>query len=223
MYSIRVMLNEDIPLNDGILENIEIKVDENSILNPSKEAAVVGGNVTTSQRIVDVIFKAFEVVAASQGCMNNIIFGNKNFGYYETIGGGAGAGDGFDGASGVHTHMTNTKITDVEVIERRYPVMIKEFSIRKNSGGDGKYRGGDGLKRIYKFLEDVEVNILTERRVFAPYGLKGGKDAKKGENLLVKSGKIYNLTGKNSFKAQKGDELIIKTPGGGGYLTKDSK
>ena len=223
MYSIRVMLNEDIPLNEGILENIEIKVDENSILNPSKEAAVVGGNVTTSQRIVDVIFKAFEVVAASQGCMNNVIFGNENFGYYETIGGGAGAGDGFDGASGVHTHMTNTKITDVEVIERRYPVIIKEFSIRKNSGGDGKYRGGDGLKRVYKFLEDVEVNLLTERRVFAPYGLKGGKNAKKGENLLVKSGKIYNLTGKNSFKAQKGDELIIKTPGGGGYLTKDSK
>ena len=217
MYAIRVMLNEDIPLNEGILEGIEIKVDENSILNPSKEAAVVGGNVTTSQRIVDVIFKAFEVAAASQGCMNNVVFGNEKFGYYETIAGGAGAGEGFEGASGVHTHMTNTKITDVEVIERRYPVMIEEFSIRKNSGGDGKYRGGDGVKRVYKFLEDVEVNLLTERRVFAPYGLKGGKNGKKGENLLVRDKKTFNLTGKNSFKAKKGDKLVIKTPGGGGW------
>jgi 5-oxoprolinase (ATP-hydrolysing) len=155
--------------------------------------------------------------------MNNVIFGNENFGYYETIGGGAGAGDGFDGASGVHTHMTNTKITDVEVIERRYPVMIKEFSIRDGSGGKGKFRGGDGLKRVYKFLEDVEVNVLSERRVFAPYGLKGGSSGKKGKNLLKREKKIFNLTGKNSFKAKKGDELIIMTPGGGGYLTKESK
>jgi 5-oxoprolinase (ATP-hydrolysing) len=211
------MLNEDIPLNEGILEEIEIKVDENSLLNPSKDAAVVGGNVTTSQRVVDVIFKAFEVAGASSGCMNNVVFGNENFGYYETIAGGSGAGDGFDGASGVHTHMTNTKITDVEVLERRYPVMIEEFSIRKNSGGSGKYKGGDGLKRVYRFLEDVEVNLLTERRVFAPYGLKGAKDGKRGENLLIRDEKTYNLTGKNSFRARSGDKLIIKTPGGGGY------
>ena len=219
MYALRVMLNEDIPLNEGILKNIEIKVDENSLLNPSPLSAVVGGNVTTSQRIVDVIFKAFEIASASQGCMNNVIFGNENFGYYETIGGGAGAGDGFEGASGVHTHMTNTKITDVEVIERRYPVMIEEFSLRKNSGGEGKYKGGDGLKRIYRFLENVDVSVLSERRVFAPYGLKGGKNGKKGKNLLVKKDKTFNLTGKNSFKAEKGDKLIILTPGGGGFFS----
>ncbi|NPA12328.1 MAG: 5-oxoprolinase, partial [Epsilonproteobacteria bacterium] len=217
LYAIRVMLNEDIPLNDGILEEIELVLPKNSILNPDKDLAVVGGNVTTSQRIVDVIFKAFKVAAASQGCMNNVIFGNEKFGYYETICGGAGAGDGFEGASAVHTHMTNTKITDVEVIERRYPVMIEEFSIRKNSGGDGKYKGGDGVKRVYKFLEDVEVSLLTERRSFAPYGLNGGCDGKKGENLLKSQGKIYNLTGKINFKAKKGDKLIIKTPGGGGW------
>jgi len=217
IYSIRVMLKEDIPLNDGILEDIEIILPKNSLLNPDKELAVVGGNVTTSQRIVDVIFKAFRVVAASQGCMNNVIFGNKDFGYYETIGGGSGAGDGFNGVSAVHTHMTNTKITDVEVIERRYPVMIEEFSIRKGSGGSGKYKGGDGIKRVYKFLDDMEVSLLTERRVFAPYGLNGGSDGKKGKNLLYKNGKIYNLTGKANFRVKKGDKLIIKTPGGGGW------
>jgi len=217
LYCIRVMLNEDIPLNDGMLEYIDIKADEDSVLNPDKELAVVGGNVTTSQRVVDVIFKAFEVVAASQGCMNNVIFGNEKFGYYETIAGGSGAGEGFNGASGVHTHMTNTKITDVEVIERRYPVKIEEFSIRKNSGGDGKFRGGDGVKRVYEFLENVEVSLLTERRVFAPYGLKGGKEAKKGKNLLIRDNKTYHLEGKTSFEAKKGDKLVILTPGGGGW------
>ena len=217
IYSLRVMLNSDIPLNEGIIKPIKVLIDKNSILNPSKDAAVVGGNVTTSQRVVDVIFKAFKVAAASAGCMNNIIFGNQNFGYYETIGGGIGASALSNGTSALQSHMTNTKITDVEVIEREYPVKINRFKIRKHSGGDGKFKGGDGIVREYQFLQECEVSLLTERRVFQPYGLNGGKAGKVGKNLLTKDNKTYNLTSKATFKAQKGDILTIKTPGGGGW------
>ncbi len=217
LYSLRVMLNEDVPLNEGLLEGVRIIAPKGSILNPHKDLAVVGGNVTTSQRIVDVIFKAFEICAASQGCMNNVIFGDESFGYYETIAGGAGATPFRNGASAVHTHMTNTKITDVEIIERRYPIKIERFEIRKKSGGEGKKRGGDGVIREMRFLKPLEVSILSERRVFSPYGLKGGKNGKRGENLLISEGKTYNLTSKASFRAKEGDLLIIKTPGGGGF------
>ncbi|WP_281951680.1 hydantoinase B/oxoprolinase family protein [Nitrosophilus kaiyonis] len=217
IYSIRVMLNEDIPLNEGIIKPIKILVDENSILNPSSDSAIVGGNVTTSQRVVDVIFKAFKVSGASQGCMNNIIFGDDSFGYYETIAGGAGATKNSDGADGVHTHMTNTKITDVEVLERNYPVKIKRFELRKNSGGEGKHKGGEGVVREFEFLKALNLSILTERRVFSPYGMDGGEDGKKGENLLIRDKKIYNLTSKASIKVKKFDRLVIKTPGGGGF------
>ena len=219
IYSLRVMLDDDIPLNEGIIKPVKIIVGENSLLNPSKEAAIVGGNVTTSQRIVDVILKAFGIAAASQGCMNNIIFGNEKFGYYETIAGGIGATKDSNGDSVLHSHMTNTKITDVEVIEREFPVKINRFSIRKNSGGEGRFRGGDGAIREFEFLEAVNVSVLTERRVYPPYGLEGGKDAKVGKNILVKKDKIFNLTSKASFHADVGDKLIIKTPGGGGYGT----
>jgi len=217
IYSLRVMLNSDIPLNEGIIKPIKILIDKNSILNPSKDAAVVGGNVTTSQRVVDVIFKAFGIVAASQGCMNNVIFGNKEFGYYETIGGGVGASSFSNGASALQSHMTNTRITDIEVIEREYPVKINSFKIRKNSGGDGAFRGGDGIVREYQFLKECEVSILTERRVYPPYGLNGGSNGKVGKNLLKRGDRIYNLTSKATFKAKKDDILIIKTPGGGGW------
>jgi len=217
LYALRVMLNDDIPLNDGILESVKIKLKPNSLLNPSKDAAIVGGNVTTSQRIVDVIFSAFKVSANSHGCMNNVIFGNKNFGYYETIGGGSGATKFGNGVSAIHTHMTNTKITDVEILEHNYPIYLKEFSIRKNSAGEGKFRGGDGIVRKYCFLEELDVSILTERRVLKPNGLNGGKSAKRGKNILKRGKKRFNLTSKASFKAKVGDTLIIKTPGGGGY------
>ncbi len=217
LYALRVMLQKDIPLNEGILQNISIIAPKGTILHPARQLAVVGGNVTTSQRIVDVIFKAFSVAAASQGCMNNVIFGNERFGYYETIAGGAGATARSDGASGVHTHMTNTKITDVEVIESRFPVVIERFALRRGSGGEGRRRGGDGVERIYRFLEPVEVSLLTERRSLAPYGMAGGKEGAKGENLLERHGKRYNLGGKIHFKAIPGDRLIIKTPGGGGW------
>lgn len=226
LYCLRAIIDKDIPLNQGFLKPIEIVVPERSLLNPSENKAVVAGNVQTSQRIVDVILKAFNFCSASQGCMNNLIFGKSgegSFGYYETIGGGAGAGMvkgvGFNGASGVHTHMTNTRITDPEILESRYPVVLKEFSIRKNSGGKGKFKGGDGLVRVFKFLDELDLSLLTERRVYSPYGLEGGKDGCHGENWLCKAdGLEEKLASKVSLKLESGDELKILTPGGGGYL-----
>ena len=175
----------------------------------------------TSQRIVDVIFKALGSCAASQGCMNNFTFGNEMFAYYETIGGGAGAGPDWHGQSGVHSHMTNTRITDPEVFEKRYPVLLREFSIRKNSGGKGKFTGGDGLIREIEFLEPLTVTILSERRVFAPYGLNGGEPGARGKNLkITKDGTESDLGGKNTFQAEPGDRIRILTPGAGGVGAK---
>lgn len=217
IYALRCLIDEDLPLNGGFLQPVTIKLREGSILNPDRVAAVVGGNVTTSQRIVDVIFQAFGNVADSCGCMNNLTFGNENFAYYETIGGGSGAGEGFHGSSGVHTHMTNTRITDPEILEQRYPVVLEEFSLRKGSGGKGKWQGGDGLIRTLRFYESMDVSLLSERRRYAPHGAKGGEDAMRGENLLLHNGASTRLQGKVTFRAQVGDRLILKTPGGGGY------
>ncbi len=218
LYSLRCLVEQDIPLNHGCLLPITLKIPKGSLLDPSPEAAVVGGNVLTSQRVVDVTLKAFGVAAGSQGCMNNFTFGNEKFGYYETIGGGAGAGPDWHGQSGVHTHMTNTRITDPEILERRYPVLLRQFSIRKNSGGQGTYTGGDGLIRHVEFLEPLNVAILSERRVFPPYGLAGGEPGKTGKNLFIHSnGKTINLGGKNEISAQPGDAIRLLTPGGGGY------
>ncbi len=218
LYCLRCLLDSDIPLNHGCLLPIDIRLPKGSLLNPSAGAAVVGGNVLTSQRLVDVILKAFGVAAASQGCMNNLTFGNDLFGYYETIGGGAGAGPDWHGQSGVHTHMTNTRITDPEILERRYPVLLREFSLRKNSGGRGRYRGGDGLIREIEFLEPMEVAILSERRVLAPYGMNGGEPGKRGINLFIRrDGKEINLGGKKQIRAKAGERIRIETPGGGGY------
>ncbi|HID01821.1 MAG TPA: 5-oxoprolinase, partial [Desulfobacterales bacterium] len=218
LYSLRCLVEKDIPLNHGCLIPIELIIPEGCLLDPSPEAAVVGGNVLTSQRVVDVVLKAFGVAAGSQGCMNNFTFGNDNFGYYETIGGGAGAGPEWHGQSGVHTHMTNTRITDPEILERRYPVMLNEFSIRKKSGGKGKFCGGEGLVREIKFLEPLNVAILSERRVFPPYGLAGGEPGKRGENIFIRqNGHRLNLGGKNEIRAKSGDSIRILTPGGGGF------
>ncbi len=222
VYALRSLIDQSLPLNEGLLRAVDITLPRGSLLNPDADAAVVGGNVTTSQRIVDVIFRAFGNVAASQGCMNNITFGNARFGYYETIAGGAGAGidshgRGFAGADAVHTHMTNTLITDPEVIERRYPVMIEAFSIREGSGGEGVYRGGNGITRTYRFLEPVTLNLLTERRVYAPWGIHGGGDGAVGVNKHFYDGAWHTLEGKAQIEVKAGEKIRIQTPGGGGY------
>jgi 5-oxoprolinase (ATP-hydrolysing) len=222
LYSLRCLIKKDLPLNDGCLIPITIHIPPGCLLDPSVDAAVVGGNVLTSQRVVDVILKAFGVAAASQGCMNNFTFGNDRFGYYETVGGGAGAGPTWHGQTGVHTHMTNTRITDPEILERRYPLLLREFSIRRGSGGEGRYRGGDGLVREVEFLDPLNMAILSERRVFAPYGLGGGGAAKRGKNIFIhRDGRKLNLGAKNEILANPGDRFRILTPGGGGYGKKD--
>ncbi|KAI2638964.1 Hydantoinase B/oxoprolinase-domain-containing protein [Hypomontagnella submonticulosa] len=255
IYCLRCLISEDIPLNQGCLKPVNVKIPPKSLLSPSTGAAVVGGNVLTSQRVTDVIFKAFQACAASQGCCNNLTFGFggnvsgeqevKGFGYYETIAGGSGAGPDWEGTSGVHVHMTNTRITDSEVFERRYPVILREFSIRKGSGGNGQHRGGDGVVRDIEFRIPLQVSILSERRVYRPYGLAGGEDAECGLNIWVRrvqkanpekdlaaqgehlqQGKTedveyeeryINMGAKNSAPMKPGDRIIVNTPGGGGW------
>lgn len=217
VYVLRALLGEDLPLNQGFLEPVVIKIGENSLLNPGPDAAVVGGNVTTSQRIVDVLLRALGGCAASQGCMNNFSFGDQSFGYYETIGGGSGAGEGFAGADGVHTHMTNTRMTDAEVLESRYPVIVRKFSIRKDSGGAGRFKGGDGIVREIEFQKDMQATLLTERRVFSPWGVEGGEAGARGHNILIRDGRPQRLPSKVSLAVKKGECIRICTPGGGGY------
>lgn len=220
IYSLRCMVDQSIPLNQGCLEPISIKLPENSILTPSASAAVVGGNVATSQRITDVILGAFQACAASQGCMNSFVFGDDTMGYYETIGGGSGAGPSWNGTSAVQCHMTNTRITDPEVLERRYPTVLREFSVRRGSGGSGLRSGGDGLVRAIEFTQPMTISILSERRNYAPWGLKGGGSGSKGQNELIRSGGSREiLPGKASFSVQKGDVVVLRTPGGGGFGT----
>jgi 5-oxoprolinase (ATP-hydrolysing) len=218
IYVVRSLVAEPVPLNGGCLEPVELLIPELSLLDPPPGSAVVGGNVETSQRIVDVLLGALGLAAASQGTMNNVTFGNADFGYYETLGGGAGGGPSFDGASGVHTHMTNTRITDAEVLESRYPVRLEEFALRSNSGGGGLHPGGDGLVRAYRFLADVTLSLLTERRDVPPWGLAGGDDASPGRNLLVGlDGRREVLPAKCSREVVAGECLIVETPGGGGW------
>uniref|UniRef100_A0AAX7SRL5 5-oxoprolinase, ATP-hydrolysing n=1 Tax=Astatotilapia calliptera TaxID=8154 RepID=A0AAX7SRL5_ASTCA len=208
IYCLRCMVGQDIPLNQGCLAPINVIIPPGSILQPSQNAAVVGGNVLTSQRVVDVIFKAFEVCAASQGCMNNISFGSEKIGYYETVAGGAGAGPGWNGRSGVHTHMTNTRITDPEILEKRYPVVLEQFSLRPGSGGAGKYCGGDGVIRKLLFRNKVVLSVLTERRSTRPYGLRGGDDGVAGLNHLHRAeGRVLNLGAKTSVSLDPGVRL----------------
>ncbi|KAG7369030.1 hydantoinase B/oxoprolinase-domain containing protein [Nitzschia inconspicua] len=218
IYSLRSLVAQTIPLNQGCLAPISFIIPENSLLNPSSDAGVVGGNVLTSQRVVDVVLKAFSACAASQGCMNNLTFGDKEFGYYETIAGGAGAGPTWEGRSGIHTHCTNTRITDPEILERRYPVLLREFSIRKGSGGKGKHRGGDGVIRELEPLRPLTVSILSERRVLQPFGMEGGEPGACGRNLLIRNnGVVVNMGGRCSADWHKGERLRIETPGAGGY------
>jgi 5-oxoprolinase (ATP-hydrolysing) len=218
IYVLRALVAEPIPLNGGCLLPVEIAIPPGSLLDPPRGAAVVGGNVETSQRVVDVLLGALGRVAASQGTMNNVTFGDATFGYYETIGGGAGAGDGFDGASGVHTHMTNTRITDPEILEARHPVRLLRFALRRGSGGAGRWRGGDGLVRAYEFLAPVTMSLLTQRRATAPYGAAGGSPGLPGHNRIERAdGSVEELPFRATRELAAGDRLVVETPGGGGY------
>jgi 5-oxoprolinase (ATP-hydrolysing) len=222
IYSLRSLVAQSIPLNQGCLAPIEFVIPKYTLLNPSDDAGVVGGNVLTSQRLVDVILRAFSACAASQGCMNNLTFGDKKFGYYETIAGGSGAGPTWQGKSGIHTHCTNTRITDPEILERRYPVLLREFSLRKGSGGKGKHTGGDGVIRELEPLRPLVMSILSERRTLQPYGMDGGDPGACGRNLLVRSnGIVVNMGGRCSGSLNVGERLRIETPGGGGYGSAD--
>jgi len=218
IYALRCLVAERIPLNGGCLAPVEIVVPAGSLLDPPPGAAVVGGNVETSQRVVDVLLGAMGRAAASQGTMNNLAFGDERFGYYETIGGGAGAGPGFAGASGVHVHMTNTRITDPEVLESKTPVIVRRFALRRGSGGAGRWLGGDGLVRELEFTAPVTASLLTERRTTAPFGLAGGGPGARGRNLCVRAdGRVDELPGHATVALAPGDRLRIETPGGGGY------
>jgi 5-oxoprolinase (ATP-hydrolysing) len=220
MYCLRCLIKQNLPLNEGFMKPISILTRQGSIVDPELGSAVAAGNVTTSQRIVDTIFLAFQACAASQGCMNNLSLGNQHYAYYETIGGGAGAGPGFAGEDGVHTHMTNTRATDPEVLEQNFPLLLHEFSLRKNSGGKGQFQGGDGLIREMEFREPMEVNLLTERRIQPPYGMLGGKEGACGKNWYFSADAEESpipLEGKSTLKTRPGDRIRIETPGGGGY------
>ncbi|XP_072948342.1 5-oxoprolinase [Epargyreus clarus] len=218
IYCLRCMVGHDVPLNQGCLNPVQVIIPPGSLLDPSEVAAVVGGNVLTSQRIVDVVLRAFQVCAASQGCMNNLTLGETSWGYYETVAGGSGAGPGWCGVGGVHTHMTNTRITDVEIVETRYPILVTRFSLREGSGGRGQWNGGDGVTRELVFRRTVQLSVLTERRAFQPYGMNGGEAGSRGLNLLQRTdGRLINLGGKASVEAYPGDKYIMNSPGGGGY------
>jgi len=222
-YAFRCLLGEDIPLNEGFYSNIEVNAPKGCLLNPHNSAAVAAGNVETSQRVVDVLFLALAkalpniIPAQSQGTMNNLSIGNERFAYYETIGGGAGALPYKDGESGIQVHMTNTKNTPVEVIESAYPLRVEKYSIRKGSGGSGKYKGGEGIIRAIRVLEDCTLSIQSERRKLAPKGVKGGRDGLPGKNYLLRKGKSIPLPSKISMEVKGGDVIVIETPGGGGW------
>ena len=214
----RTLIKENIPLNEGCLQEVEIKIPLNSMLNPKAPAPVVAGNVETSQTLIDLLNGAIRVQAACYGTMNNITFGDKNFGYYETICGGEGASLNSNGTDAVHCHMTNTSITDAEILEWNYPVMLKSFSIRKNSGGKGKNMGGNGTIREICFLSNLDLTILSNRRKVKPFGIEGGKSGKVGKNIIIRNNGIAEELKPSCFiKVFKGDVLKIETPGGGGY------
>lgn len=229
LYVFRALIKDDIPTNAGLIRPINLITRKGSIVDATFPAAVAGGNVETSQRIVDVLLGALsraipdEIPAASQGTMNNVTIGginertNEPFTYYETIGGGMGASIHGHGESAVHSHMTNTLNTPIEAFEFQYPMMVEEYRIRKGSGGSGRFRGGDGIIRQIRLLNNAEVTFLTERRKFGPYGLRGGKPGKTGKNVIIKDGEEKIMPGKFNVVLNKGDVVRIETPGGGGY------
>lgn len=223
LYVLRILVNAPLPLNEGLLLGVDIKI-PGGLLNPdfsgtnSKSPAVVGGNTEVSQRLADTLLKALTLASCSQGTMNNFLFGTEAFGYYETIGGGTGAGPGFHGTDAVHQHMTNTRITDPEIIEHRYGVRIERFEVRQGSGGKGKWRGGNGVIREFLFQSPMEINILSQHRIVKPYALKGGEPGACGRQYIIRSdGRKERLSGVDGRTVFNGDRVVIMTPGGGGW------
>ena len=228
LYVFRTLVNDDIPLNAGCLKPLQVIIPEGSLLNPRYPAAVVAGNVETSQCVTDALYGALGLMGASQGTMNNFTFGNDRYQYYETIAGGSGAGVlgrapdgsliGFDGTDCVQTHMTNSRLTDPEVLEWRFPVLLESFSIRRGSGGRGRWRGGDGAVRRVRFLEPMTAAILSGHRRVAPYGMAGGEPGAVGRNRVERAGgEPIELKACDRIEMQPGDVFVIETPGGGGY------
>jgi 5-oxoprolinase (ATP-hydrolysing) len=218
LYVFRTLVGANIPMNEGCLKPLDVVAPEGTMINPGYPAAVISGNTEVSQAIADALFGALGVIAGSQGTMNNFVYGNETFQNYETICGGTGAGRDFDGTSAVHSHMTNTRMTDPEVLESRFPVRVEEFSIRSGSGGNGEHRGGDGIVRKLRFLEPMTVTVLSSHRQVAPHGMAGGQPGKTGVNSVLRAdGSIAFLSGNDVASLDAGDIFVMETPGGGGY------
>jgi 5-oxoprolinase (ATP-hydrolysing) len=218
LYVFRTLVDDEIPLNAGCLKPLKVIVPENSMLNPSPPAATVAGNVETSQCITDALYGALGVMGASCGTMNNFTFGNDRYQYYETVSGGTGAGPGFDGTDTVQTHMTNSRLTDPEVLEWRFPVRVDSFAVRRGSGGAGRWRGGDGAVRRLRFLEPMSVSVLSGHRRIPPYGMAGGAPGALGRTYVERAdGGVVHLAAADSVEVGAGDVLVVETPGGGGY------
>jgi 5-oxoprolinase (ATP-hydrolysing) len=218
LYVFRTLVDDDIPLNAGCLKPLEVRIPEGSMLRPSYPAAVVAGNVETSQCVTDALYGALGVLAASQGTMNNFTFGNARYQYYETVAGGSGAGPGFDGTDVVQTHMTNSRLTDPEVLEWRFPVRLESFEIRRGSGGHGRWRGGNGAVRKMRCLEPMTAAILSGHRTERPHGMAGGASGEAGRNYVLRAeGKRTELGPFDETEMAAGDVFVIESPGGGGY------
>jgi 5-oxoprolinase (ATP-hydrolysing) len=218
LYVFRTLVADDIPLNDGCLRPLRLVIPPGSMLAPTYPAAVVAGNVETSQAIVGALYAALGVQAEGSGTMNNVTFGNERYQYYETVASGSGAGEGFAGAAVVQTHMTNSRLTDPEVLESRYPVLVGSFAIRRGSGGAGRWPGGDGAVRRIRFREPMTVSTLSGHRRRPPYGLAGGQPGAVGRNRIERAdGRVDELAGSDSADVGPGDVLVVETPGGGGY------
>ena len=218
LYVFRTLVDDNIPLNEGCLKPLRLIIPKKTMISPEYPAAVISGNTEVSQAITDALYGALGILASSQGTMNNFVYGNETHQNYETICGGTGAGPDHPGTSAVHSHMTNTRMTDPEVVEWRFPVRVESFFIRHGSGGKGKFAGGDGVTRKIRFLELMTATILSSHRQTEPYGLAGGQAGEKGDNLVLKAdGTTAQLQGNDEILMSEDDIFIIKTPGGGGY------
>jgi 5-oxoprolinase (ATP-hydrolysing) len=218
LYVFRTLVEDEIPMNGGCLKPLDIVIPPGSMLSPRYPAAVVAGNVETSQGITDALYGALGVMAAAQGTMNNLTFGNERYQYYETVCGGSGAGPDFAGTDAIHTHMTNSRLTDPEVLEWRFPVLLDSFAIRRGSGGQGKHKGGDGVVRRLRFREAMTAAILSGHRCVPPYGLAGGAPGALGRNWVERAdGRREDFGATHTVAMEADDVFVLETPGGGGY------